>query len=414
MSKLQAPRGTYDALPEFSARFAMIENAARCVFSRYGFGEIRTPIFEKADVFMRSVGDSTDIVNKEMYLFEDRGGEQMALRPEGTAGVVRAYYDNGLKQNLPLKLFYTGTPMFRYERPQKGRYRQFHQTGAELFGIASPLADVEVIAMGIRLLKELGLQQKLVVKLNSLGTPEDRANYRQKLLDYFEPVKDQLSAESRDRLEINPLRVLDSKEACDKQFVAEAPRPLDYLSEESKRHFETVKSGLENLGIDYEIDTSLVRGLDYYTHTVFEVHGEGLGSQSQVIGGGRFDGLIEQMGGDSVPAVGFGLGMERLEMILEKQPEKQRPVAFIVMDDEGFAPCAKLAEELRAAGQSVYLPLEMPSFKAQMKKVNKTGASHAVIVGSKELESGLFQVKDLDEGTQESLSVEEIKAKFIK
>ena len=267
--------------------------------------------------------------------------------------------------------------------------------------------------MGIRLLKDLGLEQRLVVKLNSLGTPEDRKKYREKLLEYFAPVKDKLSADSKTRLETNPLRVLDSKEECDKQFVADAPRPIDYLSEASRAHFDAVKAGLENLGIDYEIDSALVRGLDYYTHTVFEVHGEGLGSQSQVIGGGRFDGLIEKMGGENVPAVGFGLGMERLEMILKRQPEQQRPIAFIIMEDDGFNACAKLAEDLRAGGQSVHLPLEMPSFKAQMKKVNKTGARYAVIVGSEELSSGQFQVKDLDEGTQEALSVEQIKPKFI-
>ena len=405
MANLQAPRGTYDALPEKSERFAHLENVARHVFGTYGFGEIRTPIFEQADVFLRHVGDSTDIVNKEMYMFEDRGGDKMALRPEGTAGVVRAYYDNGLKQHLPLKLYYAGTAMFRYERPQKGRYRQFHQIGAEFFGVSGPEADVEVIAMGVQFLKKAGVTQDLLVKLNSLGTPEDRADYRKKLLAYFEPHKTRLSKESWERLDVNPLRVLDSKEPEDRELVKNAPRPLDMLSKESQKHFDRVKEGLDALGIAYEIDTGLVRGLDYYTHTVFEIHGEGLGSQSQVIGGGRFDGLIQQMGGDDVPAVGFGCGMERLEMILPELPVKERPVAFVVMGDHAMLPAMQAADKLRDAGIETILPLEQPAFKTQMKRANKMNARHVVIVGEDEVENATFQLKDMDEGSQSAVSL---------
>ncbi|MAF32147.1 MAG: histidine--tRNA ligase [Magnetococcales bacterium] len=401
---LQNPRGTYDALPELAKRFAFIENKARQVFATRGYGEIRTPVFEYADVFMRTVGDTTDIVSKEMYLFNDRNGEKMALRPEGTAGVVRAFYSNGLKQHLPLKLFYVGTPMFRYERPQKGRYRQFHQIGVECFGVASPNADVEVIATGVALLKSVGLSGDIVVKLNSLGTKEDREQYRQKLLAYFEPVQEQLSKESQERLSKNPLRILDSKEKEDKPFIKDAPRPLDSLCEESKKHFDAVKKGLEALDIQFEIDTSLVRGLDYYTHTVFEIHGEGLGAQSQVIGGGRFDGLVEQMGGESVPAVGFGCGMERLESIMEQQMSDERPVAFAVMDDVAYLSCLQLAENLRLDGVPCYLPLELTSFKSQMKKANKVNARYTVIVGEDELKRKIFQVKDMEEGTQQELT----------
>tara|TARA_R110000868_G_scaffold262401_1_gene520866 strand:- start:28595 stop:29845 length:1251 start_codon:yes stop_codon:yes gene_type:complete len=413
MSKnLQPPRGTYDALPELASRFNYIENTARGVFSKRGYGEIRTPIFEQADVFLRTVGETTDIVSKEMYIFEDRNGEKMALRPEGTAGVVRSYFSNGLRQHLPLKFYYVGTPMFRYERPQKGRYRQFHQIGVECFGIAAPYADVEVIASGVALLKTLGLEGDLTVRLNSLGTAEDRAVYREKLLAYFEPIKDQLSAESKERLAKNPMRILDSKEREDQKFIPDAPRPIDSLCDTSMAHFNAVKQGLEALGIVYEIDTSLVRGLDYYTHTVFEIHGEGLGSQSQVIGGGRFDGLFDQLGGESVPAVGFGCGMERLESIMNRQVIEERPVSFVVMDEKGYFDCLKLAEALRFENVKCLMPLEVTSFKAQMKKANKAEASYTIIVGESELEKGVFQLKDMDEGTQFELTFDEVLNKF--
>ncbi|MFT7144890.1 MAG: histidyl-tRNA synthetase [Alphaproteobacteria bacterium] len=402
--KLQPPRGTYDALPELASRFNYIENTARRVFSKRGYGEIRTPIFEQADVYLRTVGETTDIVSKEMYLFEDRNGEKMALRPEGTAGVVRSYFSNGLRQHLPLKLYYVGSPMFRYERPQKGRYRQFHQLGMECFGIAAPYADVEVIAAGVALLKTLGLQGDITVRMNSLGTAEDRKAYREKLLAYFKPIKTQLSEESQGRLAKNPLRILDSKEREDQRFIPDAPRPIDSLCDSSLAHFSAVKSGLEALNIAYEIDTSLVRGLDYYTHTVFEIHGHGLGAQSQVIGGGRFDGLFDQLGGESVPAVGFGCGMERLESIMTQQVLEERPVSFIVMDEKAYFNCLKLAESLRAQDVKCLMPLEVTSFKAQMKKANKFDAAYTVIVGESELENNVFQLKDMDEGTQHELS----------
>ena len=409
---LQPPRGTYDALPEMTKRLAYIENTARKVFHTYGAGEIRTPIFEQASLFSRTVGEATDIVSKEMYLFEDRNGEQMSLRPEGTAPVARAYYSNGLKHQLPVKMYYVGAPMFRYERPQKGRFRQFHQLGLEIFGIASPNADIEVIAAGVDIMSALGLNQDIVVKLNSLGTKEDRANYRKVLLDYFEPVKDKLSEESKLRLAKNPLRVLDSKEPEDKPYIPDAPMPIDYLSEESTAHFEAVKAGLDALGIKYEIDASLVRGLDYYTHTVFEVHGMGLGAQSQVIGGGRFDGLIENIGGDSIPAVGFGCGMERLESITPELPSDEQPVAFIIPFDEGYNPSFKLAAELRKNNIQVQFPLEPVSFKAQMKRANKVNASYAIIVGEDEVKESKFMLKNMETGDQELLSHKEILAKL--
>lgn len=402
------PRGTYDALPEQSRRFNFIEQTAREVFSTYGYGEIRTPIFEHAEVFLRTVGDTTDIVSKEMYIFPDRNDEKMALRPEGTAPVARAYYSNGLKQHLPLKLAYYGAPMFRYERPQKGRYRQFHQVGMEFFGVDSPLADVEVIAAAIDFVKKIGLQQDLVVHLNSLGTKADREVYREKLLAHFEPVKDKLSHESKQRLDKNPLRILDSKEPEDAPFIQDAPMPIDSLCPESAAHFEAVKAGLHKLGITYEVKPDIVRGLDYYTHTVFEVHGEGLGAQSQIIGGGRYDGLLEQLGGETVPAVGFGCGMERLESIMPALPEQNISVSCIAGDDASLTDVIlPLAHDLRVEGISVFTPLELPvpSFKSQFKKANKYNSQFALIVGEEERSNGMVQVKDLEKGDQQAVAV---------
>jgi histidyl-tRNA synthetase len=412
MSKqLNAPRGTYDALPEQSRRFNFIEQTARKTFETYGYGEIRTPIFEHAEVFLRTVGDTTDIVSKEMYVFPDRNDEKMALRPEGTAPVARAYYSNGLKQHLPLRLAYYGSPMFRYERPQKGRYRQFHQVGIEFFGIQGPLADVEVIAAAIDLLKNIGLKQELVVHLNSLGTKEDRAIYREKLIAYFEPVKNKLSKESQQRLTKNPMRILDSKEQEDAPFIKDAPMPLDHLSTDSQAHFEAVKEGLAKLDIAYEVNPAIVRGLDYYTHTVFEIHGVGLGAQSQIVGGGRYDGLLEQLGNDAVPAVGFGCGIERLESIMPSLAEQGIDVTCVAGSDQALTHVIlPLAHTLRLENISVHTPMEtpVPSFKSQFKKLNKYNPKFAVIVGDDELQKGMAEVKDLASCEQSSVKITEI------
>lgn len=412
MSKqLQNPRGTYDALPKQSRRFNFIEQTARKTFETYGFGEIRTPIFEHAEVFLRTVGDTTDIVSKEMYIFPDRNDEKMALRPEGTAPVARAYYSNGLKQHLPLRLAYYGAPMFRYERPQKGRYRQFHQVGMEFFGVSSPLADVEVIAAAVDLIKNIGLKQNIIVHLNSLGTKEDRANHREKLIAYFTPIKDKLSYESQQRMEKNPMRILDSKEPEDQEFIKNAPMPIDNLCEESAEHFTAVKAGLDKLGITYKVIPNIVRGLDYYTHTVFEVHGEGLGAQSQIIGGGRYDGLLEQLGNETVPAVGFGCGMERLESIMPEMEEKNIDVTCIAGNDTALTDVIMpLAHKLRIAGISVYNPLDLPvaSFKSQFKKLNKYKPKFAIIVGDEELNENVVQIKDLQKGEQTSVKTTKV------
>ncbi|MBI1362405.1 MAG: histidine--tRNA ligase [Proteobacteria bacterium] len=406
---LQPPRGTHDALPDLSRRFRFVEETVLKVFKTYGFGEIRTPMFEATDVFARNVGDTTDIVTKEMYTFTDRGGDNLSLRPEGTAPVVRAYYSNGLKQHLPLKLCYVGTPMFRYERPQKGRLREHHQVGAEVFGIAGPMAEVELIAMAFDFLRALGMKEDFYVQLNSLGTSEERSKYRDALVAYFTPFKDKLSEESKDRLAKNPLRILDSKDEGDRKLLADAPKLADYLGNESSAHFAAVQKGLDTLDIRWQVNNTLVRGLDYYSHTVFEIHSDALGAQSQVVSGGRYNGLIGQMGGDDVPAVGFGCGVERLELMLaaDAVPEN-RPVAFVTMNEEATMQSLDLARKLRAGGLEVLVALDPLSVKAQMKRANKVNATHTIVVGEEELASGKFVLKDMDAGTQDSLSPEDI------
>lgn len=392
---LQPARGTHDLLPRQARRFRHIEQTALEVFGRYGFGEIRTPIFEFTEIFSRNVGDSTDIVTKEMYTFDDRGGESLTLRPEGTAPVVRAYYSNGLKQDLPLKFAYVSTPMFRYERPQKGRMRQHHQVGAEIFGVTAPLAEVELLSMAFRFLAAIGVGEGLYVQLNSLGDKADRGRYREALLDYLRPHKNKLSEESQTRLERNPLRILDSKDQGDLQLVAKAPKMAEYLSEASKQHFDVVKQGLDALGIKWEVNPNLVRGLDYYSHTVFEIHSDGLGAQSQVLSGGRYDGLIAQMGGDDVPAVGFGSGMERLEALMPELPALPSPIAIVAMGEAARNAAIKLSEDLRSAGHIVAMPLDDASFKSQFKKADKANAGWTLILGDDEVQKGECGIKNM-------------------
>lgn len=405
---LQPARGTHDLLPAQARRFRHIEEMALKIFGQYGFGEIRTPIFEFTEIFSRNVGDSTDIVTKEMYTFEDRGGESLTLRPEGTAPVVRAYYSNGLKQDLPLKICYVSTPMFRYERPQKGRMRQHHQVGAEIFGVADPMAEVELLSMAFRFLKEIGVGEGLYVQINSLGDKTDRMRYREALLDYLRPHADKLSEDSKIRLERNPLRVLDSKDPADIALVAEAPQMQDYLSDESKAHYQAVQEGLDALGIKWQHNPNLVRGLDYYSHTVFEVHSDALGAQSQVLSGGRYDGLIGQMGGDEVPAIGFGSGMERLEALMPELPELARPVAIVAMGDNARKAAIKLSEDLRTAGHIVAMPLDSASFKSQFKKADKANARWTLVIGEDEVTKGECGVKNMETSDQQTMPLADV------
>ncbi|MHA1112993.1 MAG: histidine--tRNA ligase, partial [Alphaproteobacteria bacterium] len=354
MASLQPVRGTHDLLPEDSRRHRHLVETARRVAALYGYDEIATPIFEFSEVFKRTLGDVSDIVTKEMYSFTDRGGDEITLRPEGTAGIARALISGGFGQNLPLKFFYHG-PMFRYERPQKGRLRQFHQFGIELLGVAEPHGDVETIAVGARLLAALGIAEHTRLELNTLGDGASRTAYRAALVAYLSDHLDALSEDSRARLDRNPLRVLDSKNEGDRRIVEGAPLFADYLNAESAEIFARVREGLDDLGIAYVLNQRLVRGLDYYCHAAFEFTTEALGAQGTVLAGGRYDGLVKTMGGPMVPGVGWAAGIERLAMLLTDPPPPPRPVAVVPVGADAERMARQLAERLRGAGLMVEL-----------------------------------------------------------
>ncbi len=404
--KTQSVRGTYDLYGEAKRKTKQVTRMAESVVEKYGFEEIETPIFEFTEVFARNLGDTSDIVTKEMYCFEDRGGESLTLRPEGTAGAIRAFVSNGMQQNLPLKLYYQG-PMFRYERPQKGRQRQFTQFGVELLGADVPQADVEVIAMAYEFLEKLGLQGQVVVEVNSLGDEESRNAYRTKLVEYLRGHYDELSDDSKARLERNPLRILDSKEECDKAIVENAPLYADSLNDKSKEFFKKVLEGLDKLGIKYRINNRLVRGLDYYSHTVFELVTDKLGAQGTVLAGGRYDGLVAQMGGGDVAGIGWACGVERLAMLLDKPIENERPVAIIPVGEDVNDAALEIAQKLRLSGLKVEQGYS-GNMKKRMIKANKINARLAVIVGSDELAKGEVVVKNLDNGEQKNVSLKNL------
>lgn len=401
MLKVQNVRGTYDLYGDAKRKTKkVIETGSRMV-ERYGFEEIETPIFEFTEIFARNLGDTSDIVTKEMYTFEDKGGESLTLRPEGTAGVVRAFISNGLLSHLPVKFYYAG-PMFRYERPQKGRQRQFTQFGVEMLGIETPEADIDVIAMAYSFLKELGLEGDVTVEINSLGDKESRDNYRNKLVSYLKEHINELSPESRERLEKNPLRVLDSKEECDQKALQNAPVYQDSLNETSQAFFNAVLKGLDLLKIPYKINNRLVRGLDYYCHTVFELTTSSLGTQGTVLAGGRYDGLVEEMGGGKVAGIGWACGVERLAMLLKEPPAPKRPIAVIEVGDDTKDEALKIAYDLRNAGYNVEHAYS-GNLKKRMIKANKANAVKAVIIGSEELQKGVVTLKDLDKGEQKEV-----------
>jgi histidyl-tRNA synthetase len=398
MRPLQPVRGTQDLLPEVARRHREVSETARAVAELYGFAEIATPIFEFTDVFVRPIGEHTDIVAKEMYTFTDRGGEEVTLRPENTAGVVRAVLSNGLIQSVPLKFFYSG-PMFRYERPQKGRFRQFHQIGVELIGVAQPQADIEVIASGRRILDALGVGDRVVVELNTLGDVESRVAYRQALVSYFSARVSELSEDSRQRLERNPLRILDSKQETDQRVTRDAPVFADYLNDESYRFFERVRAGLDRLGINYRLNPRLVRGLDYYTHTAFEFVTTDLGAQGTVMGGGRYDGLVETMGGPAVPGVGWAAGIERLAMLIAEPPAPARPVAVVPIGEAAESPALMIAEVLRQHGHAVDLGYS-GNLTRRMRRAARVNARAAVLIGENEIARKVVALRDLDSGEQ--------------
>ena len=399
MPELQPARGTQDLLPEMARRHRRVSDAARELAALYGFAEIATPIFEFTEVFARPIGEHTDIVAKEMYTFTDRGGEEVTLRPENTAGVVRAVLSNGLTQSTPLKFFYSG-PMFRYERPQKGRFRQFHQIGVELLGVAQPQADIEVIALGQRVLKELGIADRVVLELNTLGDPESRAAYRDALVGYFSARVSELSEDSRRRLERNPLRILDSKDESDRRVVVDAPDFAEYLNDSSREFFARVRDGLDALGIAYRINPKLVRGLDYYTHMVFEFVTTDLGAQGTVLAGGRYDGLVEVLGGPAMPGVGWAAGIERLAMLIAEPAMTARPIALVPLGEAAEQLALKLAEDLRDKGLAVDLGYS-GNLARRMRRADRIGARAAVLIGDNELAQGAATVRDFDSGAQE-------------
>ncbi len=410
MPGLQPARGTQDLLPEAARRHRAVSETARACAELYGFAEIATPIFEFTEVFARPIGEHTDIVAKEMYTFTDRGGDEVTLRPENTAGVVRAVLSNGLTQAAPLKFFYSG-PMFRYERPQKGRFRQFHQIGVELLGVPQPQADIEVIALGQRILDRLGIAGHVVLELNTLGDPESRAAYREALVRYFTGHLAQLSEDSRRRLERNPLRILDSKERQDQIVCADAPAFADYLNEASRAFFARVRDGLDRLGIAYRLNPRLVRGLDYYTHTAFEFVTADLGAQGTVMGGGRYDGLIETMGGPAMAGVGWAAGIERLAMLIDEPPAPPRPVALVPIGAAAEALALSLAEQLRDAGLVVDLGYS-GNLQRRLRRADRIGARAAVLIGDDEIAAGTATLRDLDSGAQQAVPLGDLAARL--
>ncbi len=410
MAKLQPVRGTHDLLPEQVRSHRYVEETARAVAERYCYAPIDTPIFEFTEVFVRTLGETSDVVSKEMYSFEDKGGDSITLRPEGTAGVVRAVISGGLAQELPLKYFYGG-PMFRYERPQKGRQRQFHQIGAELLGVPEPTGDVEIIALGAHILEALGLQANTTLELNTLGDQASRTAYRDDLVAYLSRYRDDLSADSRERLGRNPLRILDSKDRTDREIVAGAPTFDDHLTPTAAEFFAAVCGGLDDLAIAYTLTPTLVRGLDYYCHTAFEFTTTELGAQGTVLAGGRYDGLMEIMGGPPTPGVGWAAGIERLAMMSHDAEPAPRPIALIPVGEEATVRAASLAYRLRRAGLIIDLA-HRGNLSRRMKRANKHHARAAVLLGEDELQRQAATVRDLDSGEQTEVSLDDLEARL--
>lgn len=407
MTLIEAPKGTSDILPEVVGYWQLIEQAARDIFGRAAYAEIRTPIFERTELFARGIGEATDVVGKEMYTFVDKGERSMTLRPEGTAGVVRAYIENGLHVKGSLqRLWYTG-PMFRYENVQAGRQRQFHQLGLEVLGSADVRADVEVIALAIDFLKAIGIPD-LRLDLNSVGTSADRQRYREALVEYLTPYKDELDRDSQNRLGRNPMRILDSKNPATQKIIQNAPKIWEHLAPESQQRFECVQQQLTDLGIAYVLNPCLVRGLDYYTHTAFEIVAEtGLGAQNAVGGGGRYDGLIHELGGPETPAVGWAMGIERLLLLLQTLKSAPTLTMDFYVVSRGTAAEAQalhLAQTLRQAGFAVELDLSAGAFGKQFKRADRSGAPACLILGDQEAQDRTVQLKWLGSGQQESLT----------
>jgi histidyl-tRNA synthetase len=408
MSQLQPVRGTQDLLPEMCESFRILDNKALSLAERFGYREIDTPMFEFTEVFHRTLGETSDAVTKETYTFLDRGGDSITLRPEGTAGIARAFISNGMAQNLPLKFYYSG-PMFRYERPQKGRYRQFHQIGVEALGYESPDSDIECISLAALLLHDLGLQDKVGLEINSLGDQESRIKHRDLLVEYLSKFRNDLSPDSQVRLEKNPLRILDSKDEKDRKLLADAPALSDSLNLDSKRFFDDVLNGLSNLGLSYTVNSKLVRGFDYYTHSVFEFTTTLLGAQSAVLAGGRYNGLISLMGGPQTQGVGWASGMERLALLIDANNFLQKNPLWVILPAEERAEsfCMKLAFDLRKQGRRIEI-LNSGNMGKRMKKADKLGSQKVLIIGGNELETSTVTIKDLTSGSQSVVSINDL------
>ena len=400
---INIPKGTKDVLPSESYKWQFIENAAREVAKDFNIREIRTPVFEHTELFLRGVGETTDVVTKEMYTFEDKGGRSITLKPEGTAGAARMFIENGLANApLPLKAYYI-TPCYRYERPQAGRLREFHQFGIEVFGTSAPEADAEVIFAASSFLKKLGIRDTRL-EINSIGCKSCRAEYNRALKDYFRPLLGEMCSTCNERFDKNPLRMIDCKEERCKKITANAPKILDYLCPDCRAHFERVKTLLDGLGVEYAVNPDIVRGLDYYTRTVFEFVSTSIGAQGTVCGGGRYDGLISELGGGNVPAIGFAAGLERLVLLMENTgvpfPEAPVPEVYIAgMDDASRAKAFSLVNGLRTQGISAEGDLMARSVKAQLKYADKLGAKYVVVIGGTELETGVCNVKKMSDGS---------------
>jgi len=416
LAKIQAIRGMNDILPDQTPVWQYVETTVRKVLSQYGYQEIRMPIVEQTDLFKRSIGEVTDIVEKEMYTFEDRNGDSLTLRPEGTAGCVRAAEEHGLLFNQTRRLWYTG-PMFRHERPQKGRYRQFHQIGVECFGMAGPDIDAELLMLTARLWDEFGLSAHARLEINSIGTSEARKVYREALVSYLEQYRDELDDDSKRRLTTNPLRILDSKDPNTRKLLENAPSLSDYLDEESVAHFDQLKALLDAAGVAYTVNPALVRGLDYYGKTVFEWVTDSLGAQGTICAGGRYDGLVQQLGGKPTVAVGFAMGLERLILLLETlnlvpdDVNNQADVYVTAMGEQSVATAMAIANTLRneLPGKVVITHCGGGSFKSQMKKADRSGARYAVILGESEVANGTVGLKPLrDDQPQQEVSQTEL------
>lgn len=406
----KAIKGTKDVLPNESYKNQYIEATCLGVAENFGYKEMRTPVFEHTELFQRGVGDTTDVVQKEMYTFDDKGGRSITLRPEGTAGAARAFLENGLSNEaLPQKICYL-ISCYRYEKPQAGRLREFHQFGIECFGATSPLADAEMISLAKQIFDELGVKD-LHLELNSIGCPECRAEYHKALKEYFSQYKDKLCDTCNDRLERNPMRILDCKSPVCSEIAKGAPVVLDYLCDECREHFQKVKSYLDAANIEYIVNPQIVRGLDYYTKTVFEFVSDAIGSQGTVCGGGRYDGLLEELGGQHTPSLGFGMGLERLQLVMEAQgcdfPEPSRPDLFIVaMGEKATLKAVEIAKDMRDEGFSVVYDLNGRSLRAQMKYADKLGAKFNVVIGDNEVENKVVSLKDMSTGESSEINLD--------